>query len=92
MTNNIYTITSIILQNESINRNNSRTIAHGIIKRNLESVKNFVETYPSNEYAIGGMSAYNCKPLKAKSFNELNGTQRANFNAIKKMVAQFAAK
>lgn len=54
-------------------------------------MKNFVETYPSNEYSVGGYSAYNCKPLKAKSYKELNGTQRANFNAIKKMVAQFAA-
>lgn len=91
MNNDLHTITSIVLQNESINRGTARTIAHGIIKRNLEAVKNFVETYPSNEYAIGGMSAYNCKPLKAKSYKELNGTQRGNFNAIKKMVAQFAA-
>lgn len=90
MNNHLDIITSIILQNESINKGNSRTIAYGCIKDSFETIKNFVETFPSDEYAISGRSAYTCQYLKSKSFNELNGTQRANFNAIKKMVASFA--
>lgn len=90
MKNDLEIITSIVLQNQSINRDDSRTIAYGCIKDSFETIKNFVDTFPSDGYAISGRSAYTCQYLKSKSFNELNGTQRANFNAIKKMVASFA--
>lgn len=87
---NFRTITSIVLDNRSINKDSSRYIALCSMKKCMDLVRNFVETYPSNEYAIGGIGGRGGR-LKAKSFNELNSQQRANFNAIVKMYNELAA-
>ena len=87
---NFRTITSIVLDNRSINKDNSRYIALSSMKKCMDLVRNFIETYPSNEYAISGIGGRGGW-LKSKSFNELNSQQRANFNAIVKMYNDLAS-
>lgn len=84
-----YNITSIVLDNRSINKDDTRYIALCSMKKCMNLVRNFVETYPSNEYAITGFGRRYA--LHAKTFNELNSQQRANFNAIVEMYNELAS-
>lgn len=86
----IYTVTSIILTNESIEKQGLRT-AYDSVRNALPEVAELINTYPEGNYSISGSSPRTCSPLKSKKYNELNGRQRANFNAIKKIYNEIVA-
>lgn len=83
--NNIICVTSVILDNCSVKSNNIFSSLIIEMKKNIEIVREFVETYPSNTYAISGWTPRSCQMRAGKCYNNLNAQQRANFNSIVKI-------
>lgn len=87
---NIDSITTVILDNCSVKSNSFLSSAVSEMKKNMETVKKFIETYPSNEYSISGYTPRTGQRRRGKTYLDLNAQQRANFNSIVKIYNNLA--